>query len=83
MGISSPAAILKSGTRGDKFFRAGCLFPFYSPKIFFLEAKVATKIEKMAKIKLFICNELRIFGSKGTGCQVPLWLTVLRWEYNS
>jgi hypothetical protein len=42
------------------FSATGGLFPFYSPEIFFWEAKFATKIAKKAKIKLLICNELRI-----------------------
>jgi hypothetical protein len=63
-GNSAPAAILKSGTRGEKLFRDRRFIPFLFAKNNFWEAKVAIKIEKMAKIKLLICNELQIWEVK-------------------
>jgi hypothetical protein len=54
------AAILKSGTRRERFFRDRRFIPFLFAKNIFCEAKFATKIAKRAKIKLLICNELRI-----------------------
>jgi hypothetical protein len=50
----------KVGCGARDFSAPGGLFPFYSPTIFFCEAKFATKIAKKTKIKLLICNELRI-----------------------
>jgi hypothetical protein len=61
------------GRRAIDFTGRGVLFPFYSLKIFFGEANFAAKIAKNTKIKLFICNGLRVFEGNGTGCQVPWW----------
>jgi hypothetical protein len=55
------AAILKSGTRGERSFRNGQFIPYLFAKHIFPGGEVATKIAKKAKIKLLICNELRIW----------------------
>jgi hypothetical protein len=55
-----PAAILKSGTRGERFFRDRRFIPFLFVKNIFLGSEVCDQNHKKEKIKLLICNELRI-----------------------
>jgi hypothetical protein len=67
------------GDGAINFDPAGHVFAFYSLKIFFCEANTVSNIAKSL--------EYRCLFAMGCGvktldhvCQVPLWLTGLRWE---
>jgi hypothetical protein len=57
-------AILKSGTRGERFFLDSRFIPFlFARNIFLLKRRCDQNREK-EKIKLLICNGLRIWKVK-------------------